>query len=293
VHPDVLATAPAAVRERLERLAACGLLTEGVDEVAGRLTFVGDLGAAVADVFYVQECIAESLQAKRELVGRLADLLDPSTIVASSSSAIPMSAVAGGLPGRERCLVAHPANPPYLLPVVEVVPAPFTSARAVEAALHLLRHSGMRPVVLKSEVEGFVMNRLQGALLREAYCLVRDGIVSVDDLDAVVRDGIGRRWAFSGPFETADLNTVGGVRAHAERLGQAYWRMGAERGQDDPWTDDLVDEVTAQRRELMPLADWHSRTMWREERLMDLAALMSRIQRPSQQSQVPSSSAKV
>jgi 3-hydroxyacyl-CoA dehydrogenase len=98
---------------------------------------------------------------------------------------------------------------------------------------------------VRREVEGFLFNRLQGALLREAYCLVRDGVASVDDVDEVVRSGLGRRWALIGPFETSDLNTRGGIESHAAKMGPAYERMGAERGQHDPWTPELVAEVTA------------------------------------------------
>ena len=127
------------------------------------------------------------------------------------------------------------------------------------------------PVRVGREVEGFVFNRLQGALLREAYCLVRDGVATVADIDLVVRDGLGLRWAAIGPFETADLNTRGGIAAHASRMGPAYARMGAERGQDDPWTPELVAEVTAQRRAELDLADWGNRGAWRDRMLMRAA----------------------
>jgi 3-hydroxyacyl-CoA dehydrogenase len=134
--------------------------------------------------------------------------------------------------------------------------------------------AGMSPVRLKREIEGFVYNRLQGALLREAYCLVRDGIAEVDDVDRVVREGLGRRWAVIGPFETADLNTRGGIEAHAQRLGPAYARMGAERGQDDPWTPELVAHVTAERRARLPLERWDERVAWRDRLMQAVAAAL-------------------
>ena len=114
----------------------------------------------------------------------------------------------------------------------------------------------MSVVTLGREVEGFVFNRLQGAVLREAYCLVRDGVVSVDDLDKIMRDGLGMRYAFIGPFETSDLNVRGGIPAHAARMAAAYERMGAERGQRDPWTPELVAKVAGQRRANLPLDGW-------------------------------------
>ncbi|OYU73121.1 MAG: hypothetical protein CFE45_38190 [Burkholderiales bacterium PBB5] len=131
----------------------------------------------------------------------------------------------------------------------------------------------MAPVRVKREIEGFLFNRLQGALLREAYCLVRDGIADVADVDRAISEGLGIRWSVIGPFETVDLNTRGGIRAHAERLGPAYARMGAARGQNDPLTPDLVDKVDGERRNLLPLDQWQERVSWRDRRMMDIKAL--------------------
>ena len=196
----------------------------------------------------------------------------PDTILASASSAIPASRFAGDLPGRGRCLVVHPGNPPYLIKVAEVVPAPFTEPDAVARTETLLLECGLMPVRVRREVEGFVFNRLQGALLREAYCLVRDGVATVDDIDRIVRDGLGPRWSVIGPFETADLNTRGGIASHAEKMGPAYARMGAERGQHDPWTPDLVAEVERERRKHLPLDKWEERVAWRDREMMRVLA---------------------
>ena len=126
--------------------------------------------------------------------------------------------------------------------------------------------------MVRGELEGFVFNRLQGAVLREAYCLVRDGVVSVDELDRVVRDGLGRRWSVVGPFETADLNVRGGIGEHAARMGAAYARMGAERGQDDALDATSSSRgSTAERRALLPLEQWSERVAWRDRALMRLA----------------------
>ncbi len=110
-------------------------------------------------------------------------------------------------------------------------------------------------------------------MLREAYCLVRDGVIAVDELDMVIRDGLGMRYAFIGPFETSDLNVRGGIAAHAARMAPAYERMGAERGQHDPWTSDLVEKVASQRRATLPLSEWEARVAWRDRRLMALNRL--------------------
>ena len=272
VAPAALAAAEAGIAARLADLAASGLLDEPAGTIAERIAATTDLAAALAGAVFVQECAPEDVEAKTALFAALDRLAPADAVLASSSSAIPISAVADGLAGRERCLVAHPANPPFLLPVIELVPAPFTAAATVERAATLLQAAGMVPVRLEREVEGFLLNRLQGAVLREAYCLVRDGVASVDDVDKVMRAGLGRRWAVIGPFETADLNVRGGIAAHAARMGPAYARLGAERGQDDPWTPELVARVAAERRALLPLAGWEARVAWRDRALMALAA---------------------
>lgn len=268
--PARLEAAPDEIAARLARLDAHDLLERPPAAIAARITPQPELAAAIADAAYVQECAPEELQLKRDLFAALDRAAPAAAILASSTSAIPCSSFAADLEGRGRCLVAHPGNPPYLLPVVELVPAPFTRPETVETARALLEQAGMSVVQVRAEVEGFVFNRLQGALLREAYCLVRDGVASVEDVDRIVRDGLGRRWAVIGPFETADLNTRGGIEAHAARLGPAYARMGAERGQDDPWGPELVRRVTEERRRLLPLESWDDRVAWRDGMLMRL-----------------------
>jgi 3-hydroxyacyl-CoA dehydrogenase len=218
----------------------------------------------------VQECAPEILSLKREVVSELVRLADGRAVVASSTSTMPMSEILTEPEARRRSLVAHPGNPPTLLSVVEIVPAPETEPGAVDAAVAFFERVGMTPVVLGREIEGFAFNRLQGAMMREAYCLVRDGVLEPDDVDKLVREGMGLRWSFIGPFETIDLNIRGGIGVHAERLGEAYLRMGAERGQNDPWTPGLVARVVAARRERMPLETWNQRRRWRDRMLMSI-----------------------
>lgn len=256
------------VRARLDELAGAGLLCEPVSAVAARIGLEAELAAAVGSAVHVQECAPEDLALKRELFERLDQLSERDATLASSSSALTATQFAAGLAGRERVLVVHPANPPHLLPIVELVPAPFTAEATVERTAALLAACGMSPVRVRREVEGFIYNRLQGAVLREAYCLVRDGVASVEDIDTVMREGLGRRWAVVGPFETVDLNTRGGIAVHAGRMGPAYARMGAERGQDDPWTGDLVEQVVTERRAALALDDWEDRVAWRDQMLM-------------------------
>jgi len=268
--------AKAAIDERLERLAHYGLLDEAADDLLARVTICHSEEAAVANASHIQENAPEDLALKRELMARLDRLAAPEAAIASSTSTIPASHWASELPHKQRCLNIHPGNPPYLLPVVELIPAPFTDAATLESVRDLMIAVGQKPILVAKEVEGFVFNRLQGAVLREAYCLVRDGVANVEDIDTVMREGLGLRWSFMGPFETVDLNTNGGIERHAARLGPAYARMGQERGQDDPWTPDLVAKVLAQRRARMPLEKWGERGLWRDEMLMKLRAFRGR-----------------
>lgn len=259
------------ITSRCVELQHYGLLQETPQTLNARVELCSDLASAVAGASLIQECAPERLELKIELFRQLDCLAPHDAILASSSSALTASSFADTLPGRSRCLVAHPGNPPYLLPVIEIVPAPFTDPHHVERAMALYTEAGLSPVRLNKEIEGFVFNRLQGALLREAYCLVRDGVSSVADIDKVVSQGLGLRWTFMGPFETVDLNTRGGIGSHALKMGPAYARMGAERGQHDPWTHDLVAKVEAQRRALVPLQDWEQRVAWRDRALMERA----------------------
>ena len=262
------AAVPGELALRLRELAAHDLLAEAPDTIRGRVAVVAAVEDAVADVALVQECAPEQVALKHELFAELDRLAPDDAVLASASSFLPASRYADELPGRGRCLVGHPGNPPYLIPVIEIVPAPFTDAATAARAEALYQAAGLVPVRVAKEVDGFVFNRLQGAVLREAYCLVRDGVASVEAIDRVMRDGLGLRWSVIGPFETADLNTRGGIAAHAAKMGPSYARMGAERGQHDPWTPDLVAKVEAARRAQLPLDEWEERVAWRDRELM-------------------------
>jgi 3-hydroxyacyl-CoA dehydrogenase len=264
------ALAPEELASRLAALKDAGLLTDDAEAIAAKVSVRDDLGGAVAGVSYVQECAPESLPLKRGLFAQLDRLAPAGSVLASSSSALTASAIAAGLPGAGRCLIAHPGNPPYLLPVVELVPSPLTQAGVVEAAEALLRSAGMQPIRLRKEIEGFVFNRLQGAVLREAYRLVRDDVVTPDDLDVVMRAGLGRRWSVLGPFETAELNTRGGLEAHASIMGPAYARMAGPGAAGQPWDAQLVSRVSESVQRRFPRARWAEHVAWRDRALMAL-----------------------
>lgn len=270
VDPDPTrrSSIPGELDSRLRTLEAHGLLEESIEAIANRLHVVADVSDAVGGADLVQECVPERENIKRQLFAQLAELTDEHCIIASSSSFMTTTTSAGSTGVESRALVAHPGNPPFAIPVIELVPNPQTRTEIVDRARDIYAGAGMSPVLVTKEYEGFIFNRLQGALLREAYALVRDGVASVEDVDTVVRDGLGRRWTFMGPFETVDLNTRGGISVHAKNMGPTYHRMGQERGDTSEWTPELVAEVTSQRRQTLPLDRWEDRVAWRDEQLL-------------------------
>lgn len=244
---------------------------------ASKVPVLPDAAPLLEKASLVLECGPEKLDVKQAIFARLLSETGPGTILATTSSALPMSRIVPEPEKQGRCLVAHPVNPPAVLRLVEIVPAPATQAETVERVRDLFEAVGFTAVVLGREVEGFVLNRLQGAVLREAYRLVDEGVVSVEEVEAVVRLGLGPRWALSGPFETAELNTPGGIKAHAARMGPAYARMGAERGERVDWREDLVAQVDAERRAAIPLDALPARAAWRAQAVARLVALRDRL----------------
>ena len=269
--PGVAGTAMEQIRARLEDLRAAGLVEEAPAAIAARVEPAATLEACLAGAVHVQEQGPERVEVKRELFAELDALSPRDAVLASSTSGIPASAFTEGLPGRDRCLVAHPVNPPYLVPLVELVGAPWTSPDAVARTRALMDRVGQVPVVAMKETRGFVLNRMQAALVAEAFRLVRDGVMSVEDVDACVRDGLGLRWSFMGPFETIDLNAPGGVADYAARFGPLLGAITAEQASYD-FDAATVDKVAAERRAALPSANIEGRSAWRDRRLMALLA---------------------
>ncbi|AZO42011.1 3-hydroxyacyl-CoA dehydrogenase [Mesorhizobium sp. M7D.F.Ca.US.005.01.1.1] len=254
-------------------LAANDLLRgQAIDAVLSRITIVAELAEALAGAVHVQENTPENLEVKREVFSLFDRLADPQTVIASSTSALLPSKFTDHLQGRHRCLVVHPINPPYLIPAAEIVPAPWTSAETVERTRAFLIDAGHAPLVMKRELDGFIMNRLQGALLEEAFRLVADGYASVEDVDIGIRDGLALRWSFMGPFETIDLNAPGGVRDYVERYQSIYSNIFPQMLRRVDWAGEVMKTVEADRRERLPRASLGERQVWRDRRLMALAA---------------------
>jgi len=257
----------------LPDLAANDLLDGGTSEaLLARIRPAATLAEAVGDAEHVQENAPEVLETKRALFAELDGLAPPETALASSTSALLPSRFTDHLAGRARCLVVHPINPPYLVPAAEVVPSPWTDPAVVERTAALLRSAGHAPIVMKREIDGFLMNRLQGALLEEAFRLVADGVASVEDVDIGLRDGLALRWSFMGPFETIDLNAPGGVRDYVARYQGIYERIFPSTQRRADWGGPVLETVERDRRARLPAGSLAERQAWRDRRLMALAA---------------------
>ena len=258
------------IADRLGDLERSGLVGRGADVLA-RIRPASSLAEAVDDAVYVQESVFETVADKRAIFSALDAAVGPGTLIGSSSSGIPASVFTDHVACRERCLVAHPANPPYLIPVVELVPAPWTSPETMARVRALMTEVGQEPIELTREIQGFVLNRLQGALLSEAWQLVADGIASVADIDRTVSAGLGLRWSFMGPFETIDLNAPGGVADYARRFGGLYKDIRASRKNMRDWDDALISDIERQCRAALVQEALPAHAAWRDRRLMHLA----------------------
>jgi L-gulonate 3-dehydrogenase len=273
---NALSASLGTIGERLDDLKKAGLISDPA-AVLKRIAPRASLRETIADVAYVQENLPETVEIKQRVFAEMDTLVRADAILASSTSSIPASAFTESLKGRARCLVAHPVNPPYLVPVVELCGAPWTGPEAIARTRGLMEQAGQVPVTVQREIQGFILNRLQGALLNEAFRLVEDGYVTVDDLDKTIAHGLGLRWSFMGPFETIDLNAPGGVRDYCERYGPMYFDMARQQGDPRPWRG-VVDRVEAERKKRLPREKLGDRATWRDRRLMALAAHKRKMQ---------------
>jgi 3-hydroxyacyl-CoA dehydrogenase len=276
----------AAMYDSVEGVAekALGLVGEGLDELARHGLVDDPKGSAkrvraaksVADALdgasFVQENVPETVEAKRAIFAELDALAAPDAILASSSSAIVPSLFSEHLKGRARCLVAHPVNPPHLVPIVELVGAPWTAPETIARARQVYEAVKQVPIEVRREIEGFILNRLQGALLAEAFRLVGEGYVSPQDLDKTVKDGLGLRWSFMGPFATIELNAPGGIADYCARYTGFYKRLQAQPAGVEVYADaNIASILKAWGRQATP-AELAERTRWRDQRLAALAA---------------------
>jgi 3-hydroxyacyl-CoA dehydrogenase len=248
-----------------------GLLNETPEAILSRINPCSTLSEALSGADYIQENTPERIEIKYDVLAAIEANAQPDAVIASSSSGLLPSAMFENIASARRCLVAHPLNPPHLIPAVELVPGPATDAASLHTARMILEEAGHVVLTLRREIAGFVMNRLQGAVLDEAFRLVEQGIVGPEDVDIALRDGLAIRWSVVGPFETIDLNAPGGVSDYIDRYGPMYddLAIGSEGRAD--WQGTVRDVVTADRRARLAVDQIPARTEWRDARLAEIA----------------------
>jgi 3-hydroxyacyl-CoA dehydrogenase len=262
----------------LADLVVAGLLPEAAS-VRARIQACSTLEHALEDADHIQESASENLAIKTELFSAIDALAAPAAIIASSTSAIPGSKLFEHLPGRSRCLVAHPVNPPYLIPLVELCPTPWTDPQVVARCRQFMADCGQQPVALKREITGFLLNRLQFALAGEALHLVGEGYCTTEDIDLVMTAGLARRWAFIGPFEVGHLNATAGYAGFMQGLGDMVRSVAADVQPDYPWDAALVERIHARLSARTPVEAVPERQAWRDRQLMAVARFLQQLPR--------------
>jgi 3-hydroxybutyryl-CoA dehydrogenase len=205
IDDKFLASAKQILDENLTLMVDKSLITPDDKKAAlARMTFTTDLKQAVQEVEFITEAIPEILELKLELFKKIEQLTNPDTIIASNTSTIPLSQMVKGITQPNRFIITHFFNPAHLVPLVEIVKNEQTSDHVIEITMSLMKEIGKEPVLLKKEVPGFIANRLQAAMVREAFHLLNEGVAEAEDIDTAITSGPGFRWAFIGPIETVD-----------------------------------------------------------------------------------------
>jgi len=206
LEDDIVQRAMARIEANLHACCEAGLIAlEEVPAILGRIQPTTDLTKAAAETDFVVEAVAEDLDLKQRLFRELDRLCPRRAVLATNTSGLSITRIAAATTRPDQVVGTHFWNPPYLLPLVEVVRGDQTSDETVAITCQIMERIGKSPVVVHKDVPGFVGNRLQLALLREALAIVEQGIASAADVDTVVKTGFGRRLAVIGPLETADL----------------------------------------------------------------------------------------
>ncbi|WAR06742.1 CRYL1-like protein [Mya arenaria] len=268
--------AMAEVRTQLAELERLGLLRGklSAEQQFSNIRTTSEFEDCVRGAFY--ECVPENIELKNAVHTRADAVMSDTCILASSTSALLPSRLAADIKHKNRFIVAHPTNPPFYAPLVELVPSPWTDSDVVPSTKALMEKIGQVPVVLKKEIEGFVLNRIQYSIMREGWGLIKDGIVDVDGIDKVMSAGLGRRYAFMGPFETAHLN-ADGMKNYADRYATMIEGVMSTLKSNDRFGGPVLEQIRTELEARIPLCDLQERRQWRDRRLAALTQLNQRI----------------
>jgi L-gulonate 3-dehydrogenase len=271
IEENQLKTAEESILVWLKSMQDDGLLRgQKAEDVMKRISFQSDLQEAMKNADYMQECVFEDVDLKRKVFTEVDQYASDHTLLVSSTSCIDPAKFTDKLAHKENCIVAHPVNPPHLVPLVEVIPAPYTSPEVVTRTFEILKKIGQSPVLVKKAVNGFILNRLQYALTMEAWRLFEDGVASPEDIDKVMTDGLGLRYSLIGPFETIHLN-ANGIEDYCKRYGENIVKICEEQGKPRPLSGKTLEEAKKIMEEKIPLDQIGERRKLRDRRLVALA----------------------
>lgn len=203
-----------------------------------------DLEEALTGAEYVQESCPEQLEIKRSIFFKMDKITPQEVILSSSTSSMDIEDIAGGLRGAKRCFTAHPSNPPHVLPAVEMMSTKASDSVLFEKAINFLSGVGQKPIRMNFFIPGYLVNRIQAAVVREAIHLVQSGVADVEAVDAVISDGLGLRWAIFGNFGTNNTNADGGIREYYNRFCQTYINLMKELDSNPPDFDkEMIEQI--------------------------------------------------
>ncbi|KAM9850976.1 lambda-crystallin homolog [Aulostomus maculatus] len=276
-QPGQAANAIVEIRKQLEELEEAHMLRGELSAMKqlALLSSYDDLAQALEGAFFVQECVFEQLEVKQNVFQDIERLVGKNVILSSSTSCLVPSNVFSKVQNRTRCLVSHPVNPPYYVKLVELVPHPETAEDTMDTTHALMTKVGQAPVRLRKEIDGFALNRVQAAIIAESWRLVQDGIISVKDIDLVMSEGLGMRYAFIGPMETMHLNAPEGLEDYMKRYGEGIQRVLNSFGPVPEFCGEGARSVVNEMCELIPKDQQHlsARRERRDQLLMGLAEL--------------------
>ena len=285
ISDEALQTARNRIRENLEYLVSKGILTAGEMNVAlGLAKYTMSLGEAVKDVQFIQECVLEKYEVKQALLAEVDKHAPADAVFASSTSGLLITEIAKGSEHPERCLGAHPYNPPHLIPLVEICRGQKTSEETVKRTCNFYMSLGKEPIVLRKEAPGFISNRLSMALYREAVDLVMRGVCSVEDIDKAVNFGPGLRYALMGPNLIYQLgggpHGIQGLLKHVENSVELWWEdMAAWKKWPPGWYETAQEGVNTEMANRRPEQGRTNEEIarWRDDGLIEILKFLKKI----------------